>query len=207
MNREILEKSFDNIKQRKGAGGKTYDYIEASAVIQRLNDAFDAEWSFRVIEHIAGDTEIAVLGELTAEGVTKQQFGGKQILKNSTLPDNLKSATSDAIKKCASLFGVGLFLHDEAIGNGNGNGDQQTKTDRITDEQSTQMSDLAEKLGWTLAKLQENIQTRFSKSLHELTKLEAGQVIAGLQAAVKKANDGVVPQAEGVGEQSEQEVC
>lgn len=81
MNIEILEQAFDNVRQRKGAGGRTFDYIETSAFIQRLNDAFDAEWSFRVVEHIEGETEIAVLGELTAENVTKQQWGGKQILK------------------------------------------------------------------------------------------------------------------------------
>jgi recombination DNA repair RAD52 pathway protein len=44
MNREILEKPFgpEQIKQREGNFGKMLDYIEGHAVIQRLNDAFDA---------------------------------------------------------------------------------------------------------------------------------------------------------------------
>ena len=48
MNRELLEKPFDpnQIKQREGNFGKTLDYIEGHSVIQRLNDAFDANWSF-----------------------------------------------------------------------------------------------------------------------------------------------------------------
>ena len=43
MNRELLEKPFapEQIKQREGNFGKTLDYIEGHAIIQRLNDAFD----------------------------------------------------------------------------------------------------------------------------------------------------------------------
>jgi recombination DNA repair RAD52 pathway protein len=48
MNREILEKPFgpEQIKQREGNFGKMLDYIEGHAVIQRLNDAFDARLVF-----------------------------------------------------------------------------------------------------------------------------------------------------------------
>ncbi len=48
MNRELLEKPFEpgQIKQREGNFGKMLDYIEGHSVIQRLNDAFEAEWSF-----------------------------------------------------------------------------------------------------------------------------------------------------------------
>jgi len=47
MNRALLEKHFEpeQIKQREGSFGKMLDYIEAHSVIQRLNDAFDGEWS------------------------------------------------------------------------------------------------------------------------------------------------------------------
>ena len=45
MNREILEKPFDQnqIKQREGNFGRTLDYVEGHSIIQRLNDAFDAD--------------------------------------------------------------------------------------------------------------------------------------------------------------------
>ena len=68
MNRELLEKPFgpEQIKQREGNFGKTLDYIEGHTVIQRLNDAFDADWSFTIIRHdILKETdEVIVLGEL-----------------------------------------------------------------------------------------------------------------------------------------------
>ena len=53
MNRALLEKHFEpeQIKQREGSFGKTLDYIEAHSVIQRLNDAFDGEWSFTMTKY------------------------------------------------------------------------------------------------------------------------------------------------------------
>jgi recombination DNA repair RAD52 pathway protein len=50
MNRDILEQPFgpEQIKQREGNFGKKLDYIEGHAVIQRLNDAFDGDWSFTI---------------------------------------------------------------------------------------------------------------------------------------------------------------
>ncbi len=53
MNRELLEKPFDRnqIKQREGNFGKMLDYIEGHAVVKRLNDAFEANWSFAILKH------------------------------------------------------------------------------------------------------------------------------------------------------------
>jgi recombination DNA repair RAD52 pathway protein len=85
MNRDILEQPFgpEQIKQREGNFGKTLDYIEGHAVIQRLNDAFDADWSFSIIRHdVLNDTdEVIVLGELKAGSVVKTQFGSSRITR------------------------------------------------------------------------------------------------------------------------------
>jgi len=53
MNRELLEKPFDRnqIKQREGNFGKMLDYIEGHAVVKRLNDSFEANWSFAILKH------------------------------------------------------------------------------------------------------------------------------------------------------------
>ena len=68
MNRELLEKPFEpgQIKQREGNFGKMLDYIEGHAVIERLNMAFEAEWSFSILEHrILEETdEVLVVGQL-----------------------------------------------------------------------------------------------------------------------------------------------
>jgi Rad52/22 family double-strand break repair protein len=123
MNRELLEKPFDpnQIKQREGNFGKMLDYIEGHAVINRLNDAFDANWSFAILKHeIVKETdEVVVIGELSAGDIVKTQFGSSRITRARetgemiSLADDLKAAATDAIKKCASLMGVGLHLYNK----------------------------------------------------------------------------------------------
>ncbi len=120
-NREILEKKFSKkeVKSRPGPGGRTILYVDTASVIRRLNEAFDGDWSFEIKEkHI--DTEngyVWVLGRLTCGGVVKEQFGSKAIAYNPDgsfmdLGDDLKAAASDALKKCATLLGVGLYLYE-----------------------------------------------------------------------------------------------
>ena len=83
MNKELLEKHFDprQIKQREGNFGKKLDYVEAHAVIQRLNDAFESEWSLQIIKHeiLKDSDEVIVLGELKAGDIVKTQFGSRRI--------------------------------------------------------------------------------------------------------------------------------
>jgi hypothetical protein len=122
MNRELLEKPFspEQIKQRDGNFGKKLDYIEGHAVIQRLNDAFEGEWSFAILEHeiLEATDEVVVLGELKAGEVVKTQFGSSRITRAResgemvSLADDFKAAGTDALKKCATLLGVGLFLYN-----------------------------------------------------------------------------------------------
>src|SRR5436853_778963 len=137
MNRDLLEKPFapEQIKRRQGTNGDVLDYIEGCTVIQRLNECFDAEWIFEIQEHRVYDDEVVVLGKLTAQGVAKSQFGKSRITRakrdNSiiSLGDDLKAAATDCLKKCATLFGVGLHLYFDVTptansnrnGHGNGN--------------------------------------------------------------------------------------
>ncbi len=121
MNREVLETPFESeqIKQREGNFGRTLDYIEGHTVIQRLNDAFDARWSFKILEYeIQKDTdEVIVLGELSANGIVKTQFGSSRTTRARetgemiSLADDLKAAATDSLKKAATLLGVGLHLY------------------------------------------------------------------------------------------------
>ena len=121
--RTVLETPFtpDQIKQRKGLWGKMLDYIEGHSVIQRLNDAFESDWSFSVVEHHILDEEVLVLGKLTAGEIEKMQFGSNKVTRDSEtkkvlcLGDDLKAAATDSLKKCASLLGVGLHLYGEIV--------------------------------------------------------------------------------------------
>lgn len=121
MNRELLEKPFDpdQIKRREGNFGKTLDYVEGHSIIQRLNNAFEADWSFSILKHevLQETDEVVVLGELSANGIVKTQFGSSRRTRARengemvSLSDDLKAAATDALKKAATLLGVGLHLY------------------------------------------------------------------------------------------------
>lgn len=106
-------------------GGVRIVYITGEQCITRLNTVLGvAGWQFRIVEHgmMTEADEIWVLGEMTAwfadeEGpVIRQQFGSQKIKRSrqSNIPLDIgfdfKGATTDALKKCASLLGVALYL-------------------------------------------------------------------------------------------------
>ena len=125
---ERLSKPFDKTHKKKDL-----DYITGEQAVSRLNDVlgFDG-WSFKVIEHGYNDAadEFWALGELTIHSgppAVIQQFGSQK--PNRYRADNrdhpneiidlgfdLKGAVTDALKKCASLRGVGLYLHEKEGG-------------------------------------------------------------------------------------------
>ena len=122
MNRELLEKPFEpsQIKQREGMFGKTLDYIEGHTVIQRLNEAFESEWSFSILKNevLKETDEVIVLGELRSGNVVKTQFGSSKITRAKasgepiSLADDYKAAATDCLKKAATMLGVGLHLYN-----------------------------------------------------------------------------------------------
>lgn len=61
---------------------------------------------------------VKVRGRLTVPGLgVKEQYGSKVLIGGATEQESaFKSASTDALKKCASLFGIGLELYGEAEG-------------------------------------------------------------------------------------------
>lgn len=209
MDRELLEKPFEpeKIKQREGNFGKTLEYIEGHSVIQRLNDAFDAEWSFEIarFDMLEDKDEIIVLGKLTANGIVKSQFGSSRITKARetgeviSLADDLKAAATDAIKKCATLMGVGLHLYNN---DGNPDGKQQNSTNhasgsnansnhgqnnsrhggnggngRISAKQHKYILDLIKDLGWTKGELNQKCLQAYGSGFDFLNRSDASGLI------------------------------
>jgi len=125
------------IKQRK-VGSTTLSYIGGQTVIRLLNKAFNYQWSFEIIsEEIvpsqpkvnkyakAGQDPlepqppvVKVWGRLTVPGLAvKEQYGSKVLIGGASEQESaFKSASTDALKKCASLFGIGLELYGEDEG-------------------------------------------------------------------------------------------
>jgi hypothetical protein len=108
---------------RDQRGGIELEYITGEQCVSRLNQVLSPTgWSFVVREHGRDPEadEVWVLGELTVhlggQTATRQQFGSQKIRRAPTtnspvdLGFDLKAAATDALKKCASLIGVGLYL-------------------------------------------------------------------------------------------------
>jgi hypothetical protein len=175
MNREILEKEFEpsKIKRRRGPNGEL-DYVETADVIRRLNEAFDAQWSFEIIEYQQLFDEVIVLGKLTAEGISKQQFGSHQITKSKkdgaivNIGYDLKSAGSDCLKKCAVGFGVALHLYSENIADEprepvDRNSMTPSESDEtISKEKLAEIKRLRTSLKWTPEQVMDHAERLFS---------------------------------------------
>jgi hypothetical protein len=104
------------LKQRPGRGGMTFTYADARAVAQRLDDVLGlAGWQFEV--KVADPVRFVVHGTLIAviDGVTtvRQDFG----YPNSAQDDEpYKSASSDALRRCAAQLSVGRSLYASGTG-------------------------------------------------------------------------------------------
>lgn len=123
---DALAAPFERTHFRDGGGGVRLEYIDGEQATTRLNETLGfLNWSFRVVEHgiHAEADECWTLGELTVtigdRTVTRQQFGSNKIKRSRSsgtpldIGFDLKAAGTDALKKCASLIGVALYLYEK----------------------------------------------------------------------------------------------
>lgn len=116
-------------------GGVELEYVTGEQVTTRLNETLGfLAWDFRILEHgiHAEADECWTLGELTVRidgrTVTRQQFGSQKVKRSRSsgtpldIGFDLKGAATDALKKCASLIGVALYLWHKEPPAGLGNG-------------------------------------------------------------------------------------
>lgn len=113
-----------HVKERKGRGGRSFKYVTGAYVQDKLNQVFGWGWSFEVKSHgQSPQGSLWVLGKITiidpktgAVMVTKEQFGSSEYKTDASkkevdYADDLKAATTDALKKCASLLGVAADIY------------------------------------------------------------------------------------------------
>lgn len=113
------------VYKRPAKGGSTWKYVKSADVILALNTTFGGFWDFSIITDEATALEMAVKtksvvvrGRLTITNpstgvsVTREQYGRKDVAfkKGTNEPmdfgNDMKAAASDALKKCASQFGL-----------------------------------------------------------------------------------------------------
>jgi len=202
MNRQLLEQPFgpEEIKHRDGSFGQTLAYVPGHTVIERLNQAFESLWSFEVTAHEIHQDEVIIIGKLSAENIIKTQFGSSRITKARetgeivSLADDLKSAATDALKKCATLLGVGLHLYADkpAPGTGTskkGNGGDNSQSGnggngngRLTSKQHSFLLKLANERGMTKKELNDQCVATYGSVADYLTRQSASAMIESMMA-------------------------
>ena len=116
------------VRERPAKGGGKWKYISGGYVKKTLNLMFGFNWDFEIIEQLVMHGECIVKGRLTVRtnGVTiiKNQFGNKDIIYRKlqdgetervplSIGNDLKSAATDALKKCASELGIGADIYNK----------------------------------------------------------------------------------------------
>jgi hypothetical protein len=108
------------LKTRRG-DGKALTYVEGHSIINRLNAATKNQWSFEIRSIDSAEVGLdknnnprllwKVRGALTIPTCGTRESIGVQIASLGTGEDLIKGAVTDCIKKCATLFGVGIELY------------------------------------------------------------------------------------------------
>jgi len=113
------------IKTRPAKGGGNWEYVTGGYVKKCLNLMFGWDWDFEIIDEkiLIEAKEVIVKGKLTCRSngktIVKMQYGNKDIIfrKGTTIPlsigNDMKSASTDALKKCASEIGIASDIYNK----------------------------------------------------------------------------------------------
>lgn len=118
------------IMTRPAKGGGSWEYVSGGYVKKALNLMFGWNWNFEIISKEVIDDEAIVHGRLTVTSnnitIYKEQFGNKDVIYRkqsdaekakglAKVPlsrgNDLKSAATDCLKKCASELGIAADLY------------------------------------------------------------------------------------------------
>ena len=197
---QLLQRPFSGIRSRPGRNGQSIQYIEGHAIVQRLNDALVGDWSFRVLEHEIGEQEVLVLAELRTGDVVKQAFGGAEITRSKegkvvSIADDCKAAATDALKKAATLLGVGLQMQSaeapqkpaapRLVPQVQQEGEEPDipQSNRLTRKQAEFIARLTRTNGMSKGEVDALARDRYGKSYSFLTVKEASEFIQQLNHA------------------------
>lgn len=172
-------------------GGANLSYIPVAEVIVRLNDVcgFDG-WSYEVIERwSAGEWESTTGSSypewcmahvrLTVQGAGHDGVGGVQVKRLNSgagpvdMGDEWKGAVSDALKKAAQAFGVGLDIARK---------DEAKAADAMASEQE-QADAVARECGWDSAQERNDEWARLAALSKTLPDDEQAQIKRDIKKA------------------------
>lgn len=111
------------VHQRPAKGGGTWEYVTVGYVKKVLNLMFGFDWDFEILDEKILEDEAIVKGKLTCrtggKTIVKMQYGNKDIVrmrsngKPVSIGNDLKSASSDCLKKCAAEIGIAADIYNK----------------------------------------------------------------------------------------------
>lgn len=120
MYQQLTEPFPQEMERSLNKGGANLTYIPVSEVINRLNKVIGVDkWSYSVKSwQQLGNAIVAhvtLIAEIEGNTVARDGVGGQKIKMTKQgepldIGDEVKGAVSDALKKAAQAFGVGLYL-------------------------------------------------------------------------------------------------
>lgn len=140
----------DKLMERPAKGGGVWNYVKTGYVVETLNRIFGYMWSFEVTTSIDEAMRVAASGTCVVKGrltvhvgdktLVKEQFGRCEVKYRKGTKEfldfgnDLKGAGSDALKKCASEFGLFRDVYHK---------DDFEELDIISDEEKQQIDESA----------------------------------------------------------------
>lgn len=120
------------VHKRPAKGGGEWEYVTGGYMKKVLNLMFGWDWDFEIIDERIESGEAIVKGRLTCrtngKTIVKMQYGNKDIVyKKQTdkekaegapkvplsIGNDLKSAATDALKKCAAEIGIAADIYNK----------------------------------------------------------------------------------------------
>lgn len=122
--KHLLKKTpKDYVRKRPAKGGGQWEYVTVGYVKKALNIMFGFDWDFQILDQLTLHGEVIVKGRLTCRvgnrTIVKEQFGNKDIIckKGTEIPlsigNDMKSAASDCLKKCAAEIGIAADIYNK----------------------------------------------------------------------------------------------
>ena len=168
----------EEIYKREGAKKRIFDYVKIGYVIKKLNEIFSPiGWDFEIIEQGTVPKSVWVKGRLTIKDhkghtVTKTQYGQHKDYPEVPIGDAYKAASSDCLKKCASMLGIALDVYSRNLDQG---GEKDVLEEKENKVDKLMASDFEKK---RIEKIAKDIGYKVSiKSLDKLTKIEASKIL------------------------------
>lgn len=119
-------------RERPAKGGGTWTYVSGGYMKKVLNLMFGWDWDFEILESQILFGEVIVKGKLTVrigdKPIVKSQYGNKDIMFKRqsdadkaagkepiplSIGNDLKSAATDALKKCAAELGIAADIYNK----------------------------------------------------------------------------------------------